>query len=101
MLASWRARFVPAADADADSDWVLYRPQGCSHCDHTGYKGRVGIYELMAASPAIKKLIQTRAPVDQLFEAATAQGMLRLLQYGLLKVLEGVTDQRSVRGACS
>ena len=80
---------------------MLYRPQGCSHCDHTGYKGRVGIYELMAASPAIKKLIQTRAPVDQLFEAATAQGMLRLLQYGLLKVLEGVTDQRSVRGACS
>lgn len=101
MLANWRARFVPAADADGDADWVLYRPQGCSHCDNTGYKGRVGIYELMGASPAIKKLIQTRAPVEQLFEAATAQGMLRLLQYGLLKVLEGVTDQRSVRGACS
>ena len=42
-----------------------------------------------------KVLIQTRAPVDQLFEAATEQGRLRLLQYGLLKVLEGVTDQRS------
>lgn len=97
LLAPWRSRFVPAGA----SDWVLYRAQGCNHCDHTGYKGRVGIYELMAASPGIKKLIQTRAPVDQLFEAATAQGMLRLLQYGLLKVLEGVTDQRSVRGACS
>lgn len=97
LLAPWRSRFVPAGA----SGWVLYRAQGCSHCDHTGYKGRVGIYELMAASPGIKKLIQTRAPVDQLFEAATAQGMLRLLQYGLLKVLEGVTDQRSVRGACS
>ena len=97
LLVPWRSRFVPAGT----SDWVLYRAQGCSHCDQTGYKGRVGIYELMAASPGIKKLIQTRAPVDQLFEAATAQGMLRLLQYGLLKVLEGVTDQRSVRGACS
>ena len=97
LLAPWRTRFVPAGA----TGWVLYRAQGCSHCDHTGYKGRVGIYELMAASPGIKKLIQTRAPVDQLFEAATAQGMLRLLQYGLLKVLEGVTDQRSVRGACS
>lgn len=97
VLGDWQQRFVPSGQ----SDWVLYKAQGCSHCDHTGYKGRVGIYELMAASPEIKKLIQTRAPVDQLFEAATAQGMLRLLQYGFLKVLEGVTDQRSVRGACS
>ena len=97
VRSDWQHRFVTAGKPDG----VLYKAQGCSHCDHTGYKGRVGIYELMAASPEIKKLIQTRAPVDQLFETATAQGMLRLLQYGFLKVLEGVTDQRSVRGACS
>ena len=55
----------------------------------------------MAATPAIKKLVQTRAPVDQLFERATAEGMLRLQQYGMHKVLEGVTDLGSVRGACA
>ncbi|WP_119965968.1 GspE/PulE family protein [Simplicispira lacusdiani] len=97
VLASWRARFG-AKDTGAI---VLYQASGCEQCNHGGYKGRVGIYELMAATPAIKKLVQTRAPVDQLFERAAAEGMLRLQQYGMLKVLEGVTDLRSVRGACA
>ena len=97
VLADWRTRFG-AKDA---SGIVLYRACGCEHCNHSGYKGRVGIYELMAATPAIKKLVQTRAPVDQLFERATAEGMLRLQQYGMHKVLEGVTDLGSVRGACA
>ncbi|MDD2545278.1 MAG: ATPase, T2SS/T4P/T4SS family [Burkholderiaceae bacterium] len=97
LLREWRTP-APLATGPARG---LYQAVGCEQCNHTGYKGRVGIYELMSASPGIKKLIQTRAPVDRLFAMATAEGMLRLLQYGLLKVLEGVTDQRSVRGACT
>ena len=95
LLAQWRPQFAPGGGR------VLYRAVGCSHCTQTGYKGRVGIYELMSATPAIKKLIQTRAPVDRLFEVAIQEGMLKLQQYGIQKVLEGVTDLRSVRGACA
>ncbi|MBA4114198.1 MAG: pilus assembly protein PilB [Verminephrobacter sp.] len=97
VVAGWRTRFG-AKDA---GDIVLYHASGCEHCNHSGYKGRVGIYELMTATPAIKKLVQTRAPVEQLFERAAAEGMLRLQQYGMHKVLEGVTDLGSVRGACT
>ncbi len=97
VVAGWRTRFG-AKDA---GDIVLYHASGCEHCNHSGYKGRVGIYELMTATPAIKKLVQTRAPVEQLFERAAAEGMLRLQQYGMHKVLEGVTDLGSVRGACA
>lgn len=94
----WQASPHPSG---TEPGLVLYRPKGCDHCGHTGYKGRVGIYELMTASPALKKLIQSRAPVEQLFETATQEGMLRLMQYGVQQMLAGVTDIRSVRGACA
>jgi type II secretory ATPase GspE/PulE/Tfp pilus assembly ATPase PilB-like protein len=95
LLAQWRQRYGAAGGGAI----TLYQPVGCAACNHTGYKGRLGIYELMSASPAIKKLIQTRAPVEQLFATAAREGMLRLAQYGILKVLEGVTDYRSVHMA--
>ncbi len=94
LLAGWRQRH-----GGPDGAIPLYQPVGCDACNHTGYKGRVGIYELMTATPAVKKLIQSRSPVEQLFATATGEGMLRLGQYGILKVLEGVVDYRSVRMA--
>jgi type II secretory ATPase GspE/PulE/Tfp pilus assembly ATPase PilB-like protein len=97
VLAEWNTLYgSPAGHAP-----VLYRARGCARCNQTGHKGRVGIYELMTATPAIKKLIQSRAPVALLFQCAVADGMLTLKQYGLIKVLEGVTDQHSVHSACS
>ena len=97
LLTEWRVHFgLPAGNPP-----VLYRATGCPHCNQTGHKGRIGIYELMAATPAVKKLIQARAPVAQLFQCAVADGMQTLQQYGLLKVMEGVTDRHSVRNACT
>ena len=97
VLAGWMHQYAgPGGEAP-----VVYTAPGCDKCNHTGHKGRVGIYELMTATPAIKKLIQARAPVDQLFHCAVNDGMLTLKQYGLLKVLEGLTDQVSVRSACT
>lgn len=55
----------------------------------------------MTAAPAIKKLIQARAPVEQLFRCAVSEGMLTLRQYGLIKVLEGVTDRASMHSSCA
>jgi len=97
VLAHWQERYA-TADGGAP---VIYTAPGCEKCNHTGHKGRVGIYELMTATPAIKKLIQARSPVEQLFRCAVDDGMLILKQYGFIKVLEGLTDQVSVRSACA
>jgi len=97
VKADWMQRF---ATTDGGPP-VIYTAPGCEHCNHTGHKGRVGIYELMTATPATRKLIQARAPVDQLFRCALDDGMLTLKQYGLLKVMEGLTDQVSVHAACA
>jgi len=97
VLADWQRRFGGADGGPV----VLYQAIGCEKCKHTGHKGRVGIYELMTATASIKKLIQARAPVEQLFKAAVVDGMLTLKQYGLIKVLEGLTDTVSVRSACA
>jgi type II secretory ATPase GspE/PulE/Tfp pilus assembly ATPase PilB-like protein len=75
----------------------LHQARGCKECDRTGYKGRVAIYELMVALPAVKRLIQTRAPLSDIAAAALANGMRTLKQDGINKVLRGFTDMREVR----
>ena len=75
----------------------MFRAKGCPECDHTGYKGRIPVYELMAADPAVKRLIQTRAPVADIAAAAAENGMRTLKQDGIDKVLEGLTDMQQVR----
>ena len=76
---------------------VLYRAKGCAKCDRTGYKGRMGIYELLVANAAIKRLVQTRAPVQEIAAAARANGMRTLKQDGIDKVIRGLTDLQQVR----
>jgi type II secretory ATPase GspE/PulE/Tfp pilus assembly ATPase PilB-like protein len=97
VLADWHQRFASAGGGPP----LLYTAPGCAKCNHTGHKGRVGIYELMVATPAIKKLVQSRAPVATLFQCAKQEGMLTLQQYGLLKVMGGQADLTSVRSACA
>jgi type II secretory ATPase GspE/PulE/Tfp pilus assembly ATPase PilB-like protein len=76
---------------------ALYRAKGCARCDRTGYKGRMGLYELLAADAAVKRLVQTRAPVTELAAAAVANGMRTLKQDGIDKVIRGLTDVPQVR----
>jgi len=75
----------------------FYQAKGCKECDRTGYKGRLAIYELMVADAALKRLIQTRAPLSEIAAAALANGMRTLKQDGINKVLLGLTDMREVR----
>lgn len=82
------------------SDLVLYRPKGCPKCENTGYKGRLAIHELLVGTDPIKKLIQKRAPVDEIREQAIADGMTTLLQDGIWKIFEGLTDLKQVRSVC-
>jgi type II secretory ATPase GspE/PulE/Tfp pilus assembly ATPase PilB-like protein len=81
-------------------DFVLYRPKGCDACDRTGYKGRMGIHELLIGSDSIKRLIQKHADIDTMRETAIVEGMTTLLQDGIRKAIQGMTDFRQVRRVC-
>ncbi len=78
----------------------MYRAVGCDKCGKTGYKGRIGLHELMIADDDAKKLIQERARVAELFAAAVNSGMRTLKMDGMEKVLMGLTDLKMVRSVC-
>jgi type II secretory ATPase GspE/PulE/Tfp pilus assembly ATPase PilB-like protein len=80
--------------------FVLYRPKGCKTCDDTGFKGRLGIHELLYASNVIKKKILDHAQVSELLDAGLKEGMRTLKQDGIEKVLQGLTDLHTVRTVC-
>ncbi|HVR16523.1 MAG TPA: ATPase, T2SS/T4P/T4SS family [Candidatus Limnocylindrales bacterium] len=84
-----------------DDRFVLYRGNGCPSCRDTGYKGRIGLHELLLISDEIKKLIHIRATVTDLFKVARAQEMTTLVQDGVLKVLQGWTDYAQVKAAAT
>jgi type II secretory ATPase GspE/PulE/Tfp pilus assembly ATPase PilB-like protein len=83
-----------------DGQLTMYRAVGCDKCNQTGYKGRIGLHELMIADDAAKKLIQERARVAELFSSAVSSGMRTLKMDGMEKVLTGMTDLKMVRSVC-
>lgn len=94
LLEDWMERY------GTDGQLTLYRAVGCDKCSQTGYKGRIGLHELMVADDAAKKLIQERARVAELFAAAVNSGMHTLKMDGMEKVLMGLTDLKQVRSVC-
>ncbi|MBN1381742.1 MAG: GspE/PulE family protein [Deltaproteobacteria bacterium] len=87
-------------DIPYNDDLKLYRPKGCSACDKTGYKGRMGVHELLVGTDEIKRLIQKHATVEEMRNVAIAEGMTTLLQDGIMKCFDGYTDFRQVRRVC-
>ena len=79
---------------------IFHGPGGCATCGNTGYKGRVGLHELLIGTDAIKKNIQEHARVAEMFATALEYGMRTLKQDGMEKVLMGVTDMAQVRAVC-
>ena len=82
---------------DEEQQLTLFRGTGCEECRYKGYKGRVGLYELMVMNEEIAELVVRRAPVADIREAAKAGGMKELREDGLLKILEGMTTPEEVR----
>ncbi len=80
----------------SDETVQLSRGRGCEKCRDKGYKGRIGIYELMTANEEISELIVRRAPVSELKNAAKANGMKTLQDDGLRKVLAGITTVEEI-----
>lgn len=75
---------------------TLYKGVGCNVCGHTGYMGRIGIFEVLAASTKIMNLIYQRSSSQDIEKVAHEEGMITLLQDGYLKAIEGVTTLEEV-----
>ncbi len=94
-----RRQYTPPADtlralniAETDAAAIpFYKSVGCDQCNHTGYRGRIGIYEVMHVGEKLRRLIAARVPEDQIREAALSGGMISLGEDGLAKVKSGVT----------
>ena len=79
----------------------LFRGRGCDKCGKSGYRGRAAIHELLVTSPDIKRLIQTRARATEILGHAKQGGMTTLLQDGIMKAIEGVTDVKQVKAVAN
>ena len=85
---------------DNKGQFTLYRKAGCEACSNTGYKGRVGLHELLLGTDAIKKNIQEHARVAEMLATALDEGMRTLKMDGIEKVMQGITDLAQVRAVC-
>jgi type II secretory ATPase GspE/PulE/Tfp pilus assembly ATPase PilB-like protein len=79
---------------------VLHRKRGCPRCGQTGYRGRIGVFQLMAMSERLEGLAATKAPREELERAAIAEGMRTLWDDGLAKVLDGTTSLEELARVC-
>jgi len=95
LSAEWRKLF-----ADDKGQFTIYGPVGCEKCSGTGYRGRVGLHELLIGTDPVKRAIQEHARVAELLAIALDEGMHTLKQDGMEKVLQGITDMHQVRAVC-
>ena len=79
---------------------TLYRPKGCSDCANSGFRGRMGIHEMLVSSEVIKEQIQRKEMVTKIHEQAMKEGMETLMQDGLVKVLKGFTTLQQIKMVC-
>ncbi len=85
-------------ESDLEGGWKPYGPAGCDRCLGSGYKGRVGIYQIMPISPAIEALILAHGNSMQIAEQAEKEGVNSLRRSGLMKVKQGLTSLEEVLG---
>jgi type IV pilus assembly protein PilB len=76
------------------------RGRGCNHCNHTGFRGRLGIFELLRMTSKMRELTFNRAPAQELRRVARATGMRTLLEDSVLKALKGVTTLEEILSIC-
>lgn len=86
-------------DEDIDGSWTLYGPGGCDRCKGSGYKGRVGLYQVMPVTETIQRLIMANGTALDIAEQAQKEGVNDLRRSGLLKVKQGLTSLEEVLGS--
>lgn len=96
LIERWRREH-----GDAQGRLHLYRAVGCPHCDGSGYRGRMGLHELLLADETLRERIAHRAPAPELQALGLAAGMVTLRQDGIEKALGGFTDMAEVLAAAN
>ena len=81
---------------DVSEETTIYRPVGCSQCNNTGYKGRIGIYEMLEVSPEIKNIIAHNGTTAEIKKKAVEEGMRTLLMGSRTRVLDGTTSMEEL-----
>jgi type IV pilus assembly protein PilB len=84
------------SEEDLDGSWQAYTHVGCEHCRDTGYKGRVGIYEMMTISDEMRQLIMRNGSAIEIGDLAKTEGMRDLRHSGLVKVKAGITSLEEI-----
>ena len=97
IIEAYGYEYWPGTGITYSADLMLYRPKGCPACMNSGYKGRMGVHELLAGSDELKKAVQSRAPIGELRKLAMEQGMRTLMQDAVEKAFKGVTDIKQAR----
>ncbi len=85
-------------ESDLDGSWQPFRPVGCERCGGSGYKGRVGLYQVMPISEEIQRIILANGNAMQIADPARQDGVRDLRRSGLMKVMQGVTTIEEVLG---
>lgn len=91
-LTSELGELIDKSNIPAFPDTILYRAKGCHACSGIGYKGRIGIYELLVCTKKIKSLIKKGAATEEITALAKSEGMVTLKQDGIIKIFKGITD---------
>jgi type II secretory ATPase GspE/PulE/Tfp pilus assembly ATPase PilB-like protein len=101
IVTEYGMEYFESSGVEFTPDLTLYHPEGCENCSGTGYKGRLGVHELMDGTPEIKRLIKKQASTEQLFAQTMKEGMRTLKQDAIQKVFQGLTDISEVRRVCT
>lgn len=96
------ARYATAIEKEflslnLSEDQIIYEPCGCNSCNHTGYYGRIGVYEIMPVTQTIREIIAGRNNAEKIKEAALNEGMNTLKMSAVNFVLEGVTSIQELK----
>ncbi|MBW1988932.1 MAG: GspE/PulE family protein [Deltaproteobacteria bacterium] len=98
--AGGKERFMKFVGVEYTDDLKLYKPVGCDRCNQTGYRGRMGLHELLMGTDEMKRLIQIQAKMEDLRTQAINDGMTTLKQDGIGKIFGGRLDLLQVRKVC-
>ncbi|MFC1859329.1 ATPase, T2SS/T4P/T4SS family [Thermodesulfobacteriota bacterium] len=97
IVQDYGEEWFPKTGIEYTDELTIHRSVGCDACSGLGYKGRLGVHELMEGTPAIKKMIKQKTPADELFKQAMEEGMTTLKQDGIIKIFQGITDVKEIR----
>ena len=100
LISDYGKNYFDKTGIEYDTEMVLHQANGCEKCSSTGYRGRMGIHELMEGTPEVKLMIKNQASTETILEQAMKEGMSTLKQDGILKVIQGITDMAEVRRVC-